>query len=1107
MKKFTLFLFAMIVATVAFAQAPITLNKQLAAQKPEKVQLTQSQKKNVIGKVEGRQAKIQLKNTVRPMKARKSFKVNHQLTAVQENVAAKELKRSLNVNNVAKTFDALKKKLASKSGKKSASKAPRKAEGAVTTIEAPAGLDTETYVYNGLSFVDESSVTYNVEIGFDGNDVYVQGLLRTLPQGWIKGVKNGNQITFAMGQCLGEKEVIDAQTKENLGLLPVTLMYQNGTTGEMTDFVLNINEETGVFTDADGYGALIFDDGNDGMHDALLSSQLTPKSAFGDVSYDLVTPPVSAEVFGVDVSATSYTLNKQVSNTGMMAIDGNDIYVLGLCPDVSAWVKGTIGANNKVTFPKGQYLGQYGGMLDIWFMGLNPQDPAMNLIDAIATWDPAERTLTFDPTTWIVENADPMTLKFADIFMNVFVEPMGEDRSIVVPPAGLETKEYSTTVKSLANYEYAKKPYTAKIGFDGDDAYIQGLFFYAPSAWLKGTRNADGSITFVKNQYLGTVQGYDVYVVPCSDEEEEDVPAEIYDSFTLKYDAENDTYTYNEVNTNISFSVAPESTDAVDIICNVVLNGSNAPEEEINTDVIYEQPEGELKVYTRGGGAYYSFWGYILETTQGGTSIKIVTNGNDVYMENPISQAPVEGGSWVKGTLDGNKIHVPLKQCTLYSDEEGYGYMTATFRPEVVYDEDEDETYLDYVMTDETEVVFTINEDGTVTLDHQSEMNEYGYADWIYGLAYTDSKVWTQLGDFNSIYTPFDGEYATIPEGLETEKWAMMYKDDNDYSSARLVDVAIDGDKMYIAGMSTYDPEATMVGTISDGKVTFASDQYMGLGSGYVSYGVFANITTKLVYDEYYDEEMEMTDFEYLPEYAFEYDAENKTLVSDKEVAFILNAGEGAEDILFITMAKHPKFNYFEEVPAIPTDPEFLEVGEWFDDYGYDILSCNVLLEDVNGKYINQDKVFYTIWVDIDGEKEQFVFDALDYVGFEEEGIEEITELPVNFTVLDAEGYEDISASGSSICIYQTGFDDFGIQTIYYGGDVRAQSNIVWASEKVDEVATTAEELAAAVGISNVKISKTAEGIFDLQGRKLQKLHKGVNIVTVKGKTAKILVK
>lgn len=1095
MKKLTLFLFAMIVATLAFAQAPMTLNKQLSAQKPEKVQLTEAQKKNVIGKVEGRQAKIQLKSPVRPMKARMANKVSHKLNANQKQLTAKDLKTSLNTN-ATKRLEAFKMKLAQKSGKKSASKAPRKAN--ATPTEAPAGLDTETYVYNGLSFVDMGAVTYDVEVGFDGNDVYIQGLLRALPKGWIKGVKNGNQITFAMGQCLGETEVIDAQTNENLGILPVSLMYQNGTTGEITDFVLDVNEETGVLTDADGYGALIFDDGNEGMLDALLSSQLTPKSALGDVSYDLVTPPASAEVFGVDISATSFSLEKQVSNTGMMAIDGNDIYVLGLCPDVSGWVKGTIGANNKVTFPKGQYLGQYRGMLDIWFMGLNPQDPNMNLIDALATWDPAERTLTFDPTTWIVENVDPMTFKFADVFYNVFVEPMGADRTIVVPPAGLETKEYSTTVRSLANYEYAKKPYTAKIGFDGDDAYIQGLFFYAPSAWLKGTRNADGSITFVKNQYLGTVQGFDVYVVPCSDEEDEDVPAEIYDSFTLKYDAENDTYTYNEVNTNISFSVAPESTDAVDIICNVVLNGSGTPGEEINTDVIYDQPEGELTGYTRGGGAYYSFWGYILETTQGGTSIKIVTNGNDVYMENPISQAPVEGGSWVKGTLDGNKIHVPLKQCTLYSEEEGWGYMTATFRPEVVYDEDADETYLDYVMTDEKEVVFTINEDGTVTLDHQSEMNEYGYADWIYGLAYTDSKVWAELGDFNSVYTPFDGEYATIPEGLNKETWAMMYKDDNDYSSARMVDVAIDGDKMYIAGMSEYDPEATMVGTISDGKVTFASDQYMGLSSGYISYGVFANITTKLVYDEYYDEEMEMTDFEYLPEYSLAYDAENKSLVSDEKVAFILNAGEGAEDILYVTMAKHPKFNFFEEVAATPADPEFLDYANYFDDYGYDMLSCNVLLEDVNGQYMNQDKVFYTLWVEIDGEEEQFLFDAQDYVGFEELGITEMTEVPVNFTVLDGEGYEDISASGSCICLYQSGFDNFGIQTIYYGAGERHTSNIVWWND--GEPST--------VGISNAETSKSNKSsIHDLQGRKLQKLQKGVNIVTVNGKTGKIVIK
>lgn len=1093
MKRFTLLLFVAMMSVMSFAQAPkgnaaakqLTKEQmvQMRHQNVDGAKLSAAQKQHVVGMMQNGKLKVNAAKHVSPKsKMQVSKKLNQQVANKQVNFSG----RKFDAQKIVSQKDRFNVKHSAK--KNGAAKAPRKAEGQ-TPVTAPDGLETETYVFTGVSYLDMGSVTYNVEVGFDGNDVYVQGILRSLPTGWIKGVKEGGKITFAKGQYLGDAEISDYYTGESLGFFPATLMYENGSNGELTDFVLNVNEDTGVLDDL-AQGALYFDDGNNGTHDVLLGSRLTPMSMFGDVSYDLVTPPASAEAFGVDISGQSLSLGKQVSNTGMMAIDGNDIYVLGLCPDIAGWVKGTVGADNVVTFAKGQYLGLYGGMLDMWFMGINPTDPNGALVDVTAAWDPAERTLTFDENSWIVENADPITMYYADVLYDVFVEPMSGDRTLVIPPTGLETSVYNTTVYSLAGYSYSGIPYPVNIGFDGDDAYMQGLLYFAPSAWLKGTRNTDGSLTFPKNQYLGTVQGFDVYVVPCDDDEN------ILDDFTFTYDAEKDTYYYIEQNTNLSFSVEPGTTDAVEIIFNVVMKGPDAPaEEEINTDVIWDQPEGELKVYTRGGGAYYSFWGYIIDTTQGGTSIKIVTNGNDVYMENPISQGQVEGGTWVKGTLEGNKIHMPVKQCVLYSEEEGYGYMTAALKTDVQYDEDAEEYYLNYVMTDEAEVTFTINEDGTITLDHESVVDpETGFVDWIYGLVYTDDLAWTQLGDYNSVYTPFDGEYATIPEGAETEQWAMMYKDENHYSSAHLCDVAIVGDKMYIAGMSQADPDAAMVGTIADGKVTFASDQYVGLSTGYVAYGVFANVTTEKIWDDYYEEFYDMESYEYLPEYAFTYDAKNKMLTSADDVAFVVNAGKGAEEILYITVAYGPKFNYFEEVPAIPADPEFLDYSNYFDYYGYDMISCNVKLEDVNGKYMNQDKVFYTVYVKIDGEAEPFVFYADEYAGFAELGIEEMTEIPVNFTVLDDYGYEDISASGSGICIYQTGFDDFGIQTIYYGGDERNVSNIVWWSEAQD-------------GIRDVNVSQNANGIYDLQGRKLQKPQKGINIVVSNGKTMKTVIK
>ncbi len=434
MKKITLFLVAMIMATISFAQTPVKLNKQFTAQKPAKVQLTETQRNNIIGKVDGRKAKITTAKAVRPMKAR-TAKVDNRLATTRE------FKRSLN-ESTAKKFDASNVKLTQKSGKSAARKAaPRRIEGVEPTT-APAGLQTETYVYTATSYVDMGNVSYNVELGVDGNDVYVQGVLRSLPQAWIKGVKEGNTITFAKDQYLGEVEVLDYETQESLGFFPATLQYQNGTTGQKVDFVLLINPETGVLDDADNYGALYFSDGQDGMLDVLLGSRLTPMSALGEISYDLVTPPTDAEVIGVDINAFSYVLGKQVSNSGMMAITGDEIYVLGLCPDVPGWVKGTVGEGNVVTFAKGQYIGQYMNRYDMWFMGVNPADPNMSLIDVLATWNPDERTLTFDTNTWIVENADPLSLMYADVLYDVFVEPISDGRTVVIPPIGLQSRPH-----------------------------------------------------------------------------------------------------------------------------------------------------------------------------------------------------------------------------------------------------------------------------------------------------------------------------------------------------------------------------------------------------------------------------------------------------------------------------------------------------------------------------------------------------------------------------------------------------------------------------------------------------------------------------------------
>ncbi len=134
-----------------------------------------------------------------------------------------------------------------------------------------------------------------------------------------------------------------------------------------------------------------------------------------------VTPPETANIELWDISTTW----KQYQGTGwvemdyypnvLVAIDGNDIYIAGLCaylPD--AWVKGTINGNT-VKFPTGQYYGSIttsdtGDELDLWFIGQNSSDELDNVY---FDYDTNTDKLSFSSNTaFICDARDPDNLAY-----------------------------------------------------------------------------------------------------------------------------------------------------------------------------------------------------------------------------------------------------------------------------------------------------------------------------------------------------------------------------------------------------------------------------------------------------------------------------------------------------------------------------------------------------------------------------------------------------------------------------------------------------------------------------------------------------------------------
>lgn len=68
----------------------------------------------------------------------------------------------------------------------------------LTVITLPEGVEANDYVLTH----DEGSAP--VKVAVDGNDVYFQGMSYYCPEAWVKGTKEGNAVTFAAMQYMGE---------------------------------------------------------------------------------------------------------------------------------------------------------------------------------------------------------------------------------------------------------------------------------------------------------------------------------------------------------------------------------------------------------------------------------------------------------------------------------------------------------------------------------------------------------------------------------------------------------------------------------------------------------------------------------------------------------------------------------------------------------------------------------------------------------------------------------------------------------------------------------------------------------------------------------------
>lgn len=241
--------------------------------------------------------------------------------------------------------------------------------------------------------------------------------------------------------------------------------------------------------------------------------------------------------------------------------------------------------------------------------------------------------------------------------------------------------------------------------------------------------------------------------------------------------------------------------------------------------VLDGQPAGELTSYKRAG-KYFVVGNNVGELEQGsqdGFATELIVSGSNAYLLNPISIIADE--HYVRGSIKGNKLILPVNQSVLFINEEINGRkIVAAGKIAMMkkYVTTKGTTYI--VDESANNVIYTINKE-TIKLDGTDENGER-----ILGIYYVvdGKKVWYGVGEAMSEYTKITPSITKMPKSeIYTLNGLFRGQD----VKPRFIKVARLGDDLYLQNITAKCKLGIVKGTKSstnENEFIFKTGQFMG---------------------------------------------------------------------------------------------------------------------------------------------------------------------------------------------------------------------------------------------------------------------------------------
>lgn len=387
------------------------------------------------------------------------------------------------------------------------------------SVTPPASMETKTYNLSAIEYMDEKDRMYSttVEVGFDGDDVYIKGIDKFIPFAWIKGTLSGSTVTFDV-QYIGT----DPGQRRHF------LTGWNG--GAVGPLVLNYYKDLDAFETT---SPLIINS-NPTMHNYYAYY----RSLYIGDRPDPIEKPEG-------LKTTRMTMAGKMDNTGLfyraftrtveIAMDGDQVYFRGLCFSLpEAWALGTL-KDGVVTIPSGQFIG-FDESSAIYLHGISKD--LVEWQDLQFDYNATENSFTSkcvmletsarQPRSYIWRYEQGMKIYFdADA-------PTGADPDDLTSVTYTFEGECYSSTSLMPNGKFSRK---VSIALDGNLVYIKGLSPELPDAWVKGEM-LDNKVTFACPQKLGNDGTQDLYFTGV------DLNAWVLQDFELAYNPDDESYEF-----------------------------------------------------------------------------------------------------------------------------------------------------------------------------------------------------------------------------------------------------------------------------------------------------------------------------------------------------------------------------------------------------------------------------------------------------------------------------------------------------------------------------------------------------------------------------------